>query len=109
MMKLSYLPPTEHIKKYARELNLKLLEPYSVRDEERAGIAQANVENEALRKRIADQEKEMEEIKEMMKQFLSGRKPESLKEFVCQECGQSFDHLIALTGHKRMHTKTGSG
>src|SRR4030042_83017 len=40
-MKLGYLPPSETIKAYARELNLKLLEPYSIRDEERAGIAQA--------------------------------------------------------------------
>jgi len=107
-MNLGYLPPTETLKKYAIELGLKLLEPYQVRDEERAGISESKKENEALRA-------ELMELKETMKQFMKGQKSEEpitsgptvngLKEFVCKECGQSFDHQIALTGHKRSHEK----
>lgn len=69
-MQLGYLPPTEILKKYALELGLKLLEPYTVRDEERAGITKATVENEELKKKLAAQETEMAEMKEMMKQLL---------------------------------------
>ena len=69
-MQLGYLPPTEILKKYALELGLKLLEPYTVRDEERAGITKASVENEELKKKLAAQETEMAEMKEMMKQLL---------------------------------------
>jgi len=69
-MQLGYLPPTETLKKYALELGLKLLEPYTVRDEERAGITKATAENEELKKKLAVQETEMAEMKEMMKQLL---------------------------------------
>jgi hypothetical protein len=67
-MNLGFLPPTESIKKYAIELGLKLLEPYSVRDEERAGISNANKENEALRLELA-------ELRGMMKQFMEPKEP----------------------------------
>jgi len=76
-MGLGFLPPTETLKKYAIELGLKLLEPYQVRDEERAGIAKASVENEELKKKLASQEVEMAEIKAMMKQYFATRPPES--------------------------------
>jgi hypothetical protein len=74
-MNLGFLPPSDLIKKYASELNLKLLEPYSVRDEERAGISDAKRENEQLRG-------EVNELREMMKQFLAAKqeKPETVKE-----------------------------
>lgn len=72
-MKLGYLVPSETIKKYAKELTLKLMEPYQVRDEERAGIAQAGAENADLRSKLAVQEKEMAELKAMMKQFMGSQ------------------------------------
>lgn len=72
-MQLGYLPPTETLKKYAIELGLKLLEPYTVRDEERAGIAQAKTENEELKKKLAAQETEMSEMRAMMQQLLEGQ------------------------------------
>ena len=72
-MQLGYLPPTESLKKYAIELGLKLLEPYTVRDEERAGIAKASVENEDLKKKLEAQEKEMSEMRGMMKQLLENQ------------------------------------
>ena len=68
-MNLGFIPPTEIIKKYAAELNLKLLEPYSVRDEERAGISDAKRENESLRMELA-------ELKEMVKQLAKSKKVE---------------------------------
>lgn len=72
-MQLGYLPPTETLKKYALELGLKLLEPYTVRDEERAGITKATAENEELKKKLAAQEGELSEMKEMMKQLLANQ------------------------------------
>lgn len=72
-MQLGYLPPTETLKKYALELGLTLLEPYTVRDEERAGIAQASTENAELKKKLADQETEMSEMRTMMKQLLENQ------------------------------------
>ena len=74
-MQLGYLPPTEELKKYALELGLKLLEPYSVRDEERAGISETKRENEVLKA-------EMAELKAMMKELLTTKqepKPEPEK------------------------------
>jgi hypothetical protein len=62
-MQLGYLPPSDSVKKYAIELGLKLLEPYAVRDEERAGISETKRENEALKE-------EMAELKAMMKQLM---------------------------------------
>ena len=76
-MNLGFLPPTEEIKKYALELGLKLLEPYTVRDEERAGIAKASVENEDLKQKLEAQSKEMAELKEMMKQLMPQEKSEA--------------------------------
>ncbi len=75
-MQLGYLPPTKLLKQYAIELGLKLLEPYAIREEERAGIAKASIENEELRKKILAQDAEMAEIKAMMKQYLTARPPE---------------------------------
>lgn len=72
-MNLGYLPPTALMKKYALELGLKLLEPYTVRDEERAGIAKATSENEELKKKLAAQETAMAEMKTMMEQLLANQ------------------------------------
>jgi hypothetical protein len=69
MMKLGYLPPTPHVLKYAKELNIKLLEPYAVRDEERAAIQQTNVENEKLKSEVA-------ELTKLVKQLLEKKEPE---------------------------------
>jgi len=76
-MNLGYQPPTELLKKYAIELGLKLLEPFTVRDEERAGIAKASVENEELKQKLEAQSKEMAELKDMMKEFMAGPKSEA--------------------------------
>lgn len=44
-MGLGFNPPTETVKRYARELKLELLQPYSVRDAERSDIEQLRSEN----------------------------------------------------------------
>lgn len=66
-MNLGYTPPSKQIKSYALELGIKLLEPFSVRDEERAGISEAKRENESLRK-------ELEEMKALMREFMAAQK-----------------------------------
>lgn len=79
-MNLGYLPPAEHLKKYALELGLKLLEPYTVRDEERNAISQTKQVNEELSARLAAQDKEMAELKDMLKQFMSKDEPAKQEE-----------------------------
>ena len=101
MMKLGYLPPTEKIKEYAIELGLKLLEPYAIREEERAGIAEGKKENEALRTELA-------ELRETMKQFIEQRgqaSGDSKGAFKCGVCGESFDQNVLLLRHSRTHGK----
>jgi len=101
MMKLGYLPPTEKIKEYAIELGLKLLEPYAIREEERAGIAEGKKENEALRTELA-------ELRETMKQFIEQRgqvSDDSKGAFKCGVCGESFDQNVLLLRHSRTHGK----
>ena len=73
-MNLGYLPPSSIIKKYAIELGVKLLEPFSVRDEEREAIARTSIENEKLKIQIEEMQKqhmaEMTEFKQMMQKLL---------------------------------------
>jgi len=59
----SYLPPTEKVTEYAIELGLKLLEPFTMKDEERSEISKAKEENAGLKR-------EMEEMREMMSELL---------------------------------------
>jgi hypothetical protein len=76
-MQLGYLPPTEHIKKYAIELGLKLLEPYAIREEERSAISAVSLENEGLKNQLASQSAEMSELRDMMQQLLAQNKQDS--------------------------------
>jgi hypothetical protein len=80
-MKLGYLPPSEKIKAYALELGIKLLEPYNVREEERAGISEAKRENEALKE-------EMAELKAMLKQLITKEEPEKPSELRVRRDGK---------------------
>jgi hypothetical protein len=80
-MNLGYLPPTSKIKEYAIELGLKLLEPYAVRDEERAGISETKRENESLKT-------EMAELKAMMRQLMDKQEPEKPSELRVKRDGK---------------------
>jgi hypothetical protein len=73
MMNLGYTPPTKKIKEYALELGVKLLEPYTIRDEERDAISDSRKEIDALKKDNA-------ELKELLTRFLAQQeKPETQK------------------------------
>ena len=75
-MGMGYLPPTPTVKQYAIDLGLQLLEPYSVRDEERNAISQTAAENKELRDKLTAQANEMAELKTMMQQLLAKKEPE---------------------------------
>lgn len=53
---MAYFPPTRDIKAYALELGLGLVEPYNVRDDERAAYASLKEENDLLKDRLGKME-----------------------------------------------------
>jgi len=66
-MKLGYLPPTEQLKAYAIELGIGLLEPYTVRDEERGVLSTLQQENIALKGQLSDLMGKFNELMEQIK------------------------------------------
>lgn len=66
--RLGYLSPTKKIKEYAVELGMELLEPYNLKDEEKAAIAKSTNENALLRQ-------ELEELRNMIKSLSGEVKP----------------------------------
>jgi len=70
LTRLGYLPPSQKLKEYALELGIKLIEPYSMKDEEKAAIAKSTIENELLKAQTAKQSEEIAELRAMMKQLL---------------------------------------
>ena len=63
---LPYLPPTKEVKSYGVELQLQLLEPYAIRDEERGEIADIKVRNKELQSQIVD-------LQIMLTKFIEGQ------------------------------------
>ncbi len=80
LSRLGSLAATPILKKYALELGVELLAPYTLRDEEKEAIAKSTVENEILKQRLAKQDEEMAEMRTMMKQLMSGNKTEEAAE-----------------------------
>lgn len=76
LTRLGYLSASDKIKQYALELGIELIEPYSLKDEEKAAISHSTKENADLRAKLEKQDGEMAELKAMMKQFMSKNKPE---------------------------------
>jgi hypothetical protein len=76
LTRLGYLEASKKVKEYALELGIELIEPYSLKDEEKSAISKSTVENADLRLKLVAQEKEMAELKSMMKQFMSQLQPE---------------------------------
>jgi len=66
-MGLPYLPATDKVKEYAVDLQLELLEPYSVRDEERGAIAESRDREKALQSQIVDLQIAMANLIEELK------------------------------------------
>jgi hypothetical protein len=89
--KLKGLPsqiPTKVIKAYALELGIELLEPYAMKDEERAAISKSTSENESLKAQLADQAKQMEEMQTMMKQLMTKEEPKEPSELRVRRDGK---------------------
>ncbi len=70
---LGYQTPTPELKKYAIELGIKLMEPYSFKDAEMEAVARTSLENDKLKLQIEEMQRkheaEMAEIKELMKAY----------------------------------------
>ena len=65
-MGLPYQPPTPHIKQYAIDLGLELLEPFAVRDAERKAISDSKEENTELREMVANLARQVAEMTKAM-------------------------------------------
>jgi len=74
LSRLGYQSPGKVIRQYAVELGIELLEPYTMKDEEKAAIAKSTIENEVLKLKLAAQETAMAEMKTMMEQLLAQKK-----------------------------------
>jgi hypothetical protein len=55
LSRLGSLSATAILKQYALELGIELLEPYTLKDEEKAAISNSTRENELLKQRLAKQ------------------------------------------------------
>jgi len=88
LTRLGFLSPTQKLKDYALELGIELLEPYTLKDEEKAAISKSTVENEDLRKKLVAQEVEMAEMKAMMKQLLEAKEPKEPSELRVRKDGK---------------------
>jgi hypothetical protein len=102
-MGLNYHPPTEHVKKYAIELGLELLEPYRVRDEERGEVADLRKENRDLKNQVNDMMAQFKEAMEQMKQV--SKQENKVTDFSCPSCKRVFGSEEDLARHKERDHK----
>lgn len=91
LTRLGYLPPSPKLKEYALELGIELIEPYSLKDEQKAAIAKSTVENELLKQKMAAQEKEMEELRAMVKLLVGNKAPEEESDKPEKKDGRQFN------------------
>jgi hypothetical protein len=98
-MQLGYLPPSELMKRYAKEMGIDLMQPYATK----------NVEKLESDERVAALERQNENLQEQISKMMEMMKAQMnlKKEWACDYpgCGASFDKQIALEGHKRSHLK----
>jgi len=100
-MQLGYLPPSDTIKKYAKEMGIDLMQPYALK----------NVERLERDERVAALERQNEELQGQLSQLLELVKAQMQQpkkedgEFVCEVCGAHFGKFIALQGHMNSHKK----
>jgi hypothetical protein len=62
-----YIQPTETVKKYAMQLGIELLEPYNLKETEKAAIAKSTDENIKLKGELKELREQMTEMMKMMK------------------------------------------
>jgi len=70
MSGMGYLPPTEDVKRYAFELGIKLLEPYTMKDAEVTAIHNAAKENQELKGQLQTQQTEINDLKFRLTQLV---------------------------------------
>ena len=99
---LGYVPPSEKIREYALELGITLLEPYTLKDKEKEGIARANRENEELKAQVL-------ELTNLVQQLIGDKKEKKEDtgegNFECDVCKKKFKTHLALAGHSSTHKK----
>lgn len=106
----AYDPPTEIVKRYAVELGINLLLPYTMAEGERGQIGKLTQQNEEQKKQIEDQDKRIKEMlaaMESIKSDLAGgfvkvktQKVSGETTIKCDKCG---DDVLAkrMTSHIR--------
>jgi len=62
-----YIQPTEEVRKYAMDLGIELLEPYNLKDDEKAAISKSTEENAKLKAELKEMREQMAEMMKMMK------------------------------------------
>jgi hypothetical protein len=102
MQKMSYVEPTTHVVQYARELKIKLLEPYAQRDAERGDISNLQQENSQLKGQISDL---MGRFDLLMAQLSKKQDaPEApVEDFECPKCKRVFASQEDLGKHLKSH------
>ena len=70
MAGMGYLPPTEEVKRYAFELGIQLLQPYSLKDAEVSAIHNVVKENMDLKGRLDSQTAEIGELKDNLQKLI---------------------------------------
>lgn len=60
----SYMTPPAHIKEYAKELGVRVIEPYNIKDSGNAELADAKEENRDLRKQLSSMNAMLERLLE---------------------------------------------
>lgn len=73
-MNMPFLIPPEHIKNYARELNIELIAPFSVREEENARIQALTEQNRKLGEALDKRDAEMAQMREMLESLMKSIK-----------------------------------
>ena len=83
---MPYIPPTEQVEGYAKELGLELIQPYAPKDTRTPEIERLTEENrvkdrqiDELRTQISNQSGQISELTTMMQQFMAGQQAEKKK------------------------------
>ncbi len=79
LSRLGSLSATPILKKYALELGVELLAPYTLKDEEKEAISKSTLENEVLKQKLAAQDIMLEKLMAMVKDLQDGKKPEQME------------------------------